>query len=536
MSILQAFFSKRSLENPNTSLSDPDDWAWEALGSKRSTSGVRVNRKTVLKYSPVWKAVNLISGSVAKLPYMVFKNTTGGKERAPEHPAFPLVRRKANSEMTAFTIRQVMQGHALLLGNGYAFIDRDGAARPTQLLLLNPETSFPVRVNQRLWYVIQINGEQRKIVPENILHIKGLGYDGLMGYPVIQFARDSLGAGIGASAYGARYFLNNARPSMVLEHPGVMKPEAIAKLREQWNAMHAGIDNAHKTAILEEGMKANPFSINAKDSQLLESKEFSIRDAANWFSIPPHKIGDTTRTSFKSLEQENQAFLDEGLDPWLVTWEAECWDKLLTEDEKRRETHFFEFIRAAIVRVDLKTRNEAYSKALAGMPYMLVNEVRRAENLNDLPDGQGDQLLIPANIGGGDAASQNNDSNQDGQTEENAKALQVVQRKIITDSVRRMVTRLGIKAERADKKGKLGDWVKGFMAEDRDTIDDVLRPGMNAALMVGGLEPRALVDTIIEYFFNRIGTDLLIKDRALALTELERNLPNQIADMVLKGE
>jgi len=391
----------RSLENPSTSLSNPDEWLYEAFGAGKSSSGVRINRETALCYSPFWRAVNLISRDVAKLPLYVYKRQGRGKERASSHPAYQLLRWKPNSEMTAFVFKQTLTSHVLMLGNGYAFIDRNGSADPVQLLPLSPENTYPVREDGVLMYVTEFtfNGERvmRKLPASDVLHIKGLGFDGLQGYSVILKMREALGLGYGAHQYGVRYFKNNARPGVIIQHPKTMSQPAASRLRESWNSMHQGIENAHKVAILEEGATVQLFGDNAKDAMMTDVMKFGLVDTANFFHLPVHKVGGEGRTAFASLEQENQSYLDDALDPWLVNWEEEARDKLLREREKEADTHAIEFMRQALIRADMAARGQYYNTAVqAG--WMSRDEVRARENDNPMPDGEGEKFFIPLNM------------------------------------------------------------------------------------------------------------------------------------------
>lgn len=390
---------QRSIENPSTPLSSPDDWLYDALGSYRASSGVNVNHQTALTYAAVWRAVNLIAGDVAKIPVFIYRNLQeGGKAKAVEHPAFFLLRRMANEEMTAYVFKKTLLGHALLHGNGYAYIFRANNGSPREMIPLQPNTTYPIRQNGQLMYVTQmLSGELRKLFRENVFHIKGLSFDGLIGYSVIEKARESLGLGMALQTYGSIFFRNNARPNIVLQHPAKLDEATKSRLRDSWERIHSGLENAHRTAILDSGLQVKELSINAKDSQFIESRQFEIREVANWFGIPPHKLGDTTRTSYKSLEQENQAYLDEALDHWLTNFEEEAWTKLLTEEEKRSEQYHVEFFRRALVRADLEQRGKYYSSALQN-GWMNRDEIRDEENLNPLPDNQGKRFFIPLNM------------------------------------------------------------------------------------------------------------------------------------------
>lgn len=399
LSTLTGGLIARSVENPSTPLSAGADWMYDVFGAIKSASGIRVNRKTVFTYGPVWRAVNLISRDVAKLPLYVHKldDDGQGKHRDKAHPAYKLLRRKPNSEQTANAFRKLVMAHALVEGNGYAYIYRRGDGSPLEIVPLLPDRTYPVRRNGVLWYVTTVNGEMRRLAPEDVLHIKGLGFDGLSGYPLYQFARDSFGLGMAAQKFGGKFFANNAEPSAVIEVPGHMDETAIKNLRESWDRMHAGLENAHRPAVLEEGVTLKPYGSSAKQAQLLELMKYGAKEVANWFSLPVHKLGDTDTTSYASLEQENQAYLDDALDPWLVDWEEECWDKLLTEEEKERESHAVDFDRLGLVRANLSERSNYYTGALSA-GWMNRDEVRARENLNPIPDGSGKTFLAPLNM------------------------------------------------------------------------------------------------------------------------------------------
>lgn len=389
---------RRSLENPSTPLSAPDDWLYDALGARRSSSGVRVNPQTALTYSAWWRGCDLISGGLAKLPLRVYRWQGKARQRATDHPAYKPLRHKANRDTKSFDWKKVLQVHALSLGNGYSYIARDGAGRPLELLQLNPTTTYPVRENGVLWYVVQPpKAELRKVPAADILHFKGLSWDGLVAYSVISKAREALGLGLAMEAYGSLFFGNGARPAVILEHPGRLSKRARANLRRTWEKIHAGLENAHRTAILEEGMRVRPFALSARDAQLLEERQMQIREIANFLGLPAHKLGDTSRAGYNSLEQENQSYLDDSLDPWLVGWEEECRDKLLTEQEKEDDEYTIEFDRRGLVRANLQARGSYYSTGLQN-GWLCIDEVRGEEGLNPLPNNLGEKHYKQVNL------------------------------------------------------------------------------------------------------------------------------------------
>jgi HK97 family phage portal protein len=497
----------KSAENPANPISAIYDDGALFGGNWSSTSGVEITRDAALSYSPFYRGVTLVSRDVAKTPMLVYRRTeASNKERAVEHPAYYLLRRKWNRYTTAFYAKQCLVGHAITNGNGYAYIFRDGPD-PTEIALLNPDVTWPVKEDGQLLYVTNIGGRMFRLLPENVIHLRGWGFDGLVGYGIVYQARHSLGLGIATRDFGSRYFKNSARPSTVIEYPKVMDKAIVDKLKDQWNQMYRGIDNAHKTAVLENGAKLVVLPVNARDSQLTELAQFSIRDMSNFLGVPPHKLGDNSRTAYNSLEQENQSYLDDALDGWFCNFEEECWDKLLTEEQKRNDTHVIEFLREALMRVDLKSQAEYNSKALAGMPWMTRNEVRGKMNLNRDPEG--DKFIIPANLAGNPQLAQSNKAEDageesDGQdAEDNKRRLVEAQRQILRDALQRMVTRLCGQARKHSRTlVRFGEWVEGVADENREVVMDALGPCVAALSLAAG--SRATADDAATLLFGRI--------------------------------
>ncbi len=526
--------SRASIENPTSSLSDPEDWVFDAFsGGKRSDSGVRVNRRSALGYSAVWRALNLISRDVAKIPLHVFKRLPeGGKERDTGHPAHRLLRRKANPEMKAFDLKQLIMSHVLLEGNAYVYVFRTNAGDPDRLLPLDPTMTFPVRIDGQLWYITKDVrtspggvAEDRRLKPDDVIHIKGLGFDGLLGYNVIDIAKDTLGLGLAMKKFGSVFFKNHAMPGVILEHPDKLSPEAKQELVDGWKRLLTGLDRSHSTTILEEGMKAHVLTVDARKAQLMEMRTFELREIANVLGVPPHKLGDTTRTSFSSLEQENQAYLDEALDPWLVQFEEECTDKLLTENEKDRDTHFIEFVREAIVRADLAARTSSQNaRVLTGI--VTRDEVRAQENMNPLPDGLGKITMRPANMiletddeDGGPTgpppespAPEPEPADDDGDGERQRLREQAgAWRGVIDEVAARFFDRVAQQSERAAKRpDEFIDWVEAVPLKHGDSFSGAVMPVVRAVEASGGEGASARVQPAVASLLEEWSDGLLV--------------------------
>jgi len=505
MGLLTSLFHRRSLENPATSFQDPAEWLVDLAGGGTASSGVSVNAQSALTYAPVWRAVNLIAADVAKLPLVVYKRSGIGKVRDTSHPAYRLLRHRPNREMGFFPFKQVLTGWALVRGNGYAYIRRAGNGNPVELIPLNSATTYPFRVNGILKYAVNVDGETRAVSPQNIFHIHGFGDDGIRGYSIVEKARESLGLGMAAQKYGSIFFKNGARPSVSLEHPGQLTDQALEHLKKSIRDSKAGLDNAHVAWILEEGMKLNVYSFSNEDAQFLETRQFEIREVANWFGVPPHKLGDTTRTAFASLEQENQSYLDEALDPWLVAWECEAWAKLLTKPQQDRDTHAIEFTRNALVRANMKDRGAFYNLGIQG-GWLSRDEVRARENMNPLPDGEGAKFFVPLNMAvageekGVTGAPQADQAAAADEAGAEQKGDRATFEKLLFDVVDRMSRRIAKNFERARKRGERG-WVDEAMeAEHREVIRGAFDPVVAATR--AGLGAELDPDDLTELFFT----------------------------------
>jgi hypothetical protein len=234
-------------------------------------------------------------------------------------------------------------------------------------------------------------------MPDDVFHLKGTTVEGVEGVNLIAMARNSLGKALAAEKYGNKFFSNNAVPGGVIEHPLRLSDQARAHLRESIQSIHGGLSNAHRVALLEEGMKWAPTGVKPEDAQLVGVMDMSVRDAARWLNMPPHRLGDPTRVGFNSVEQENLAYQQSTLGPWYCRIREEAWDKLLTEEEKENETHVIEEKRISLLAADAKTRYEVYSIGVQN-GILSRDEVREFENMNPIPDGDGSTFFVPLNM------------------------------------------------------------------------------------------------------------------------------------------
>ena len=481
---LSGFFKKRSIENPSTPLSAPDDWLLDLAGGSTS-SGVNVNPQTAMTYAPVYRAVNLISQDVAKLPLVVYRRNGEGKDKATQHPAYRVLRYQTSSTMSAFEFKSTLTADALLYGSGYAAIIRNQAGTAQELIPLTPGATRENWNGDVRSYITTINNVEETLRAEDVLHIRAL-----YGLGVVELARESIGLGMAAELYGSVFFKNNARPSAVLEHPGHLDNDARDNLRRSWQAMHGSVSNSHKVAILEEGMQLKAFASSNKDAEFNETRQLEVRNIASWFGIPPHMLADNTRTSYNSLESENQAYLDSSLDPWLCTWETECRAKLLTQSQQQRDTHFVEFNRNALVRANMEARGSYYNLAIQG-GWMSRDEIRGRENLNPIPGEGGSTFMVPLNMGPAAAAAEDDQGGEELAARESGEVL-------LHDTLQRMAKRVCTGAHRAAKKGRFNNWLnQGMVDESRAVVLDALTPVLDLLEIKGDRSSQML-----EFFYT----------------------------------
>lgn len=499
MGLLATFLSgesRASLENPNTPLSDFSDFDFAGSGGGISDSGIPINRQTVLTYDAFWRGVNLISNDVAKAKPDVFERVDNGKERDTDHPAYRLLRQKVNPEMNSFQFFLVMTGHVKMSGNAYAWINRNGGASPTELIVLDPQKVTPVRANGTLSYMVEVHTNtpdgssffpMTKIESDDMIHFKGLGWDGIQGYSVLRFGANSFGKALGVERFSTAYFANNAAAGVVLETPNKLSDKARAALKDGWDKMHQGMDNIHRTAVLEEGLQANSFDINARDAMLIESHNVSVWQVANWLGMPLHLLGHPGQSGYNSLESENQAYVGQTIDALFAMMEAELEDKLLTEDEKKADSHIIEFNRAALVRADLKTKADFYMKALGGRAWMLPNQVRAIENLNTLSPEEVAEL--PGAFTSPFAEEPAEPSDEDTEAVDDRDGLATAHNAILRGTFRRILGRLTKQAQHKAKKPEAyRGWVEA-LHEQHVAVADELQPTVTAMLVGGKGDP-----------------------------------------------
>lgn len=391
-----SFMSRIVRPRNDLALSDPKAWdsrLWNLAGTA-SVSGETVTEETALNYSAVWNAVTLIANTVAGLPLNLIQKRGKRTIIVDSHPVHRLLHAEPNEYMTAMTYRECMMSHLLLWGNCYSEIVRDDLGQVSALWPITPDRVTPKWEEERIVYEIKMERKPPVTLSrDRVLHIPGLGFDGLIGYSVVAMARKSLGLGMAMETFGSLYFGQGTHPGVVVTHPGKLSPEGHKSLEESLNKAHAGLGKSHRLLLLEESMKMEKVLVNPNDSQFLESRQFQIPEVARWFNLPPHKLKDLTRSSFNNIESEQISYMTDAIVPWLVRMEQNYNKQLLTPNEKRRlyTKHNAEgqFRGSSVQRA-------AFYRQMWNFGAMNTNEVRGKEDMDPIEGG--DTYFVPANM------------------------------------------------------------------------------------------------------------------------------------------
>ena len=361
-----------------------------------SGSGKSVTVQSAIQLSTVYACVRVISETIASLPLGIYETVNDGNEKATDHPLYRLLHDEPNSEMTSFVFREVMLAHLLLYGNSYSQIIRSGKNQVIGLYPLLPDHMDVDRDSKgNLTYTYTTSdGKTVLIKPRDVLHIPGLGFDGVMGYSPIALEKNAIGLGIASEEYGSKFFSNGARPSGILTHPNTVKnPKA---LRESWNSAYGGSSNSNRVAILEEGMKFEPIAIPNNEAQFLETRKFQVDEICRIFRVPPHLVGNLEHATFSNIEHQSIDFAVHTIRPWLVRIEQAMNRALLSDQEKGR--FFVQFNIDGLMRGDYKSRMEGYAIGRQN-GWLSANDIRALENQNPIPADQGgDVYLVNGNM------------------------------------------------------------------------------------------------------------------------------------------
>lgn len=384
----------------NLGVDDPKAWdpsLWNLYGVQ-SLSGETVTEQSALTYSAVWNAVTLIAGTIASLPLHLMQMKAEKKRIASDRVMYRVLHDQANPFMTAKTLRETLMGHILLWGNGYAEKVVNGYGELVQLWPIAPNLVTPMWQDGDILYRVKVGKEDKYFTRNKILHIPGIGFDGLMGYSVVAMARKSIGLGMAMETFGSLYFGNGTHPGVIVSHPNQLSAAAHANLKKSLTEGYSGLGQSHRLLLLEEGMRLEKVGVPPEDAQFLESRQFQIPEIARWFNLPPHKLKDLTRSSFNNIESEQRSFYTDTLLPWLVTLEQNYNMQLLTDSDRAlsgRGRLYYKHVVEGILRADAAGRG-AFYREMFNIGAFSINEIRQLEDKDPIEGG--DIHLVPMNM------------------------------------------------------------------------------------------------------------------------------------------
>lgn len=388
MGVINRGIAKRYSITTGASLENPANWSsmFKFLGSQ-TAAGISITEQSALTNLDVLTCVSIISSALAALPLPVYRRLpNGGKERARKHPLYRLLQDQANPEMTSFMFRETLQAHLLTWGNAYAVVERDAINDPLALWPLLPDRTYAFRRDGELYYYSRIekeaNGSQtgRTFPARDVMHLRGLGFNGLTGYSVIGYMAEAIGTAVAQEQYAARFYSNNAQPPAFITTGRAMNPDEIKALAATWNSGHKGVDKAWQIGVLEQGMDIKSIGMPLQDAQFLETRKYNSAKIAGFFRVPPDMLGDPEKSGpyGVGIEQRQIGFVTFTLQPWATRWEQQINKDLLLR--VRDQDYFAEFLLDALKRGDLTSRGNYYNQGWG--KWLTTDDIRDLENQN----------------------------------------------------------------------------------------------------------------------------------------------------------
>jgi len=363
-----------------------------------SVSGAVVTENRAMGLSAHFACVSLISRIIASLPIHVYERTAaGGKKIRNDHPTARLLRKKPNPEMTSFSMIEAMQAQILNRGKAFAELIFDKNGNVCEIWPIAPGICEPKRKDKYSPIEYHFPNSGTILPAWKILHVPGLGFDGINSFSPIQLFRQSLGLGLALDEFGARFFGQGTNIGGMLSHPSKLSDDAHKRLKTSMNEQYAGLSKSHRMIILEEGMKFEKLGMPLEDAQFIESRKFTVSEMARIHGVPPHLIGDLEKATFSNIEEQGLNAVIYLFRPWIVRWEQVLNNKLFTGEEEQNK-YYIKFELDGLLRGNMKARYEAYSIGLQ-QGFLNADEVRELEDMDPLPNGQGKTYRFPLNLG-----------------------------------------------------------------------------------------------------------------------------------------
>tara|TARA_B100000686_G_scaffold355062_1_gene469535 strand:+ start:3740 stop:5767 length:2028 start_codon:yes stop_codon:yes gene_type:complete len=389
-----------------------DDFWYEPIS--RYTENGEVTPAEAIAQTPVWAAVNLISGTLGSLPLITYRELPdGGKEKEKNLPLYNMLRWNPNPFQTAVEFVEMAQGHLCLRGNFFARLQTNRLGDLVSIVPLHPDKIKLKLIDTGMveYHYQEGAGPPRVFSQEEILHVKGLSSDGLIGYSPITVGAGAIALSASAERYGSRFFRNSATPSGILSHPGKLKPEARSNIKQSWSSAH-GNQRQHSVALLEEGLSWTALSVSPDEAQFIETRKYQAEEIARLFNVPPHLLMLLDRSTFSNVTEQNRSFATNCIRPWAIRFE-QAIRKSILERFAPDQGIFCEFDMRDLLRPDTMARAQA-SQILLQNGVLSIDEWRASENLNPLGDESGSVHWMPMNIAPVSVAETNapNDENR----------------------------------------------------------------------------------------------------------------------------
>lgn len=372
MKWLAKLFERRS-----TNAAAGGDSYWRDFQALRGTA---VTPKRAESISTVYACVQAIAETIASLPLILYRRGEDSRERAPEHPLYRVLHDSPNGRQSALEFRELMQAAVLLRGNAYAEIVLGADGQVRELLPIHPDRVSVVELDSgRLGFdVVDSRGRQRRLLQDEVFHLRHRSDDGVLGVSPIQAARDVLELSLAERDHGVATFRNSTRLSGVLQTSAQLTAPMAQQLRDAWVGKHAGVAQHGQTAILGAGIEFKPISMTLEDAEWIAARQFSVEEVARLFRVPPTVIGDLRHGNYSNSVEMNRAFVTMTLRRHLVMWEQAIARQLLTEAGRRG--YFAEHSVEGLLRGDSLNRAQFYERGIAD-GWLTVDEVRKLENL-----------------------------------------------------------------------------------------------------------------------------------------------------------
>jgi HK97 family phage portal protein len=439
--------------------------SWESIlrGSQEAAGLAVPSIEGSLAMPTVYACIRVLSETIASLPLVLYRRTAAGRERATEHPLYEVLHEQPNPEQTAMELRELIVSHVAGWGNAYVEIEWTQAGRVRALWPLRPDRMRILRRDGELAYEYSMPTGRTEILPwHRIMHVRGLGGNGVQGYSPLRMAMVAVALGMATEEFGARFFANGARPGAVLTHPGTLSDKAMANLKASWAGEHGGLEKSHRLRILEEGMKLEAIGVPPEEAQFLETRTFQAEEIARIYRMPPHKVGLLNKATFSNIEHQSIEFVTDTILPWLVRLEQVMQRDLLTAQERR--THYVEHVVDGLLRGDTQSRYQAYAVGRQ-WGWLSVNDIRQRENMEPVRDG--DVYLQPLNMVAAGAPVANG-------------AGRSALLPVFEDGARRVLRRGEADLRRAGAKREAPGYGERLTQELREALVDALTPAVVA--------------------------------------------------------